>query len=200
MGSGEASEPNRRTTSVLNSVPSDYNTGGSWVNRQLSIAMNQETMARTIWKPRRQFYVIAGWAAPDNTAIAEASVVIESLRQKHCKDAAELKFKTFRKKPWTVSETMTRLGKIGLIPIYVIAEKRYCVAGKIIETFLDPYYNDRLSMPFTYDLPTKQELANTLYERFADDVLRQFAAAYRDPTQKVWKMLWQPSRGSVDCA
>ncbi len=129
------------------------------------------------------FYVIARWVVPEK-AVVDAAVEIESLRQKHCRDATELKFKTFRKKPSVVCETMTRLGQIGLVPIYVVAEKRYCVAGKIVETFLDPYYNNRLSMPFTYDLPTKQELANALYDRLSEKALRDFAAAYREPTQE----------------
>lgn len=127
------------------------------------------------------FYVLAGWVVPEN-AIVNAAVEMESLRKAHCRDAPELKFKTFRGKPWAVSASMCRLGQIGLVPMYLVAEKRYCVAGKIVETFLDPYYNLALRTPFTGDIITKQELANTLYERLSDATLRRFAEAYRAPT------------------
>jgi hypothetical protein len=127
------------------------------------------------------FYVLAGWVVPEN-AIGDAEGEMESLRTTHCREAPELKFKMFRGKPWVVSESMSRLGQIGLIPIYLIAEKRYCIAGKIVETFLDPYYNPALRKQFSYNLITKQELANTLYEKLSDETLRRFAEAYRAPT------------------
>jgi hypothetical protein len=127
------------------------------------------------------FYVLAGWVVPEN-AIVDAAIEMESLRKAHCQDAPELKFKTFRRKPWAVSESMCRLGQIGLVPMYLVAEKRYCIAGKIVETFLDPNYNPALRTSFTGDIITKQELANTLYERLSDATLRRFANAYRAPT------------------
>jgi hypothetical protein len=127
------------------------------------------------------FYVLAGWVVPEK-AIVDATIEMESLRKAHCPDAPELKFKTLRGKPWAVSASMCRLGQIGLVPMYLVAEKRYCVAGKIVETFLDPYYNPTLRTSFTGDIITKQELANTLYERLSDDTLRRFAEAYRAPT------------------
>ena len=42
------------------------------------------------------------------------------------------------------------LGALGCLPQFVLAEKRYCVAAKIVETFLDPYYNPLLKQEF-YD-------------------------------------------------
>ena len=128
------------------------------------------------------FYVLAGWVVPE-IATVDVTVEMETLRKAHCPRAAELKFKTFRGKPWAVSECLCRLGKLGLVPVYLIAEKRFCVAAKIIETFLDPYYNSKLSMGFTSDIITKQELANTLYDRLSEAALRRFAEAYRSPTQ-----------------
>jgi hypothetical protein len=73
------------------------------------------------------------------------------------------------------------LGKLDCVPMYLIAEKRYCIAGKIVETFLDPVYNTIVKNPFTSDISSKQEIANTLYNRLPDDVIRQFAEAYRAP-------------------
>jgi hypothetical protein len=131
---------------------------------------------------RQPFYVIAGWIVAEADIVA-ATVEMENLRQKYCRDAEELAFGIFKRRPWIVSESMKRLGQIGLVPVYVIAEKRYCVADKIVETFLDPAYNPKLNGRFTIDLLTKQEIANTLYEKMSDTTLSRFAEAYRAPTQ-----------------
>jgi hypothetical protein len=131
--------------------------------------------------PAQPFYVLAGWIVP-NHAIVDASVAIEMLRQTHCPTSNEVKFSNFRRRPWIVCEAMSRLGQIGLTPVYLVAEKRYCVAAKIVETLMDPMYNERLAMAFTGDLLTKRELANTLYERLSGETLISFAKAYRNPT------------------
>jgi hypothetical protein len=131
------------------------------------------------------FYVLAGWIASDE-AVVNASVEIEMLRQRIGREAPELKFKTFKKsesKRQMLFDLVCRLGGVGLVPIYLVAEKRYCVAGKIVETFLDPYYNPLLKRGMTWDVRTKLEIANTLYSRLPDDVLRSFAHAYREPTE-----------------
>ena len=70
----------------------------------------------------------------------------------------------------------------GCVPVYVVAEKRYCVAAKIVETFLDPPFNPLLKTPFISDTISKQEIANTLYDGLPEDVLNGFAAAYRRPS------------------
>jgi hypothetical protein len=68
----------------------------------------------------------------------------------------------------------------------VVAEKRYVVAGKIVETFLDPAFNKTLRDGFTWDTLTKRELANTLMTRLPPDVLDRFAQAYREPSSEAF--------------
>ena len=133
--------------------------------------------------PDAPFYVLAGWIIPESRLV-DITVVIEGLRQRHAKDSSELKFSNFKRRPWVICEAMARLGHLDAVPIYVVAEKRYCIAGKIVETLLDPYYNKRLQLPFTYDFNTKRELANTLYSRLPDEVLAPFAEAYRNPQER----------------
>src|SRR5690606_3570481 len=80
------------------------------------------------------------------------------------------------------AELFRTLGGLHCVPLYLIAEKRYCVAGKIVETFLDPAYNDLVRDPITSDVETKQEIANTLYDQLDRAALDGFAQAYMDPT------------------
>lgn len=132
------------------------------------------------------FYVLAGWIVPDK-AIVDSAVLMEQFRQQHSPQTFDLKFKMFRRRPFLLSELMTNLGQLGLVPMFVLAEKRYCIAGKIVGTFLDPFYSSKLRSPFGFDLDAKREIANTLYERLPTPVLNEFAAAYREPTQAAFE-------------
>lgn len=78
-----------------------------------------------------------------------------------------------------VRKLIEGLGAVGCIPSYVIAEKRYVIAAKAVETYLDPLYNDRVGDDLTYDTSEKEQLANSLYD-LPDPVLVSFAQAYRD--------------------
>lgn len=72
------------------------------------------------------------------------------------------------------------------MPIASLVEKRYAVAGKIVETFLDPYYNPlapkELGIEAGAELAVnlKQDLAQVFYN-LPDTYLRDFAKAYRMP-------------------
>lgn len=130
------------------------------------------------------FYVLAAWAIP-HERIPDAAVEVEQHRQQFTPQASELKssnlLRTERGKTGVIS-LVKALGRLGCLPFYVLAEKRYCIAGKIIETFLDPSDNPRVTNAFIPDTTTKQEIANTLYEQLTDDELNNFAVAYRDPS------------------
>lgn len=133
--------------------------------------------------PETPFYVLAGWVVP-NKNIVDATVLMEGLRISHVQGNPDLKFRMLKRKPWVITQCVTELGRIGLVPMYVLAEKKFCVAGKIVETFMDPRFNPRLGMRFTGLVELKQELANTIYERLSYDTLTIFAQAYRAPTRE----------------
>jgi hypothetical protein len=129
------------------------------------------------------FYVLAGWLVPDDQVV-EVNVAIDEFRKKHFRQRQELKASAVLRDDGTkrkCAELFRILGNLYCVPIYLIAEKRFCVAGKIVETFMDPAYNTIVKNPFTYDVTSKQEIANTLYERLPEEVIIQFAEAYRAP-------------------
>ena len=71
--------------------------------------------------------------------------------------------------------------KLGCLPTYVIAERRYCAAAKIVETFCDPFYNPQAQwLPTGADLD-RQEIAE-LFHGLPDKYLHDFVQAYRTPT------------------
>jgi len=133
--------------------------------------------------PAQPFYVLAGWLVPDER-IVEVNVVIEAFRTTHFEQRNELKATAVLRNEATKGKCVTlfrSLAELHCVPMFLIAEKRYCVAAKLVETFLDPAYNHMVRNGFTGDFITKQEIANSLYERLPDGVLRQFAEAYRAP-------------------
>jgi len=137
--------------------------------------------------PNQPFFALASWCMP-YAQLGEIAAVVETHRQTYSGRAPELKasniLRSQRGKEGAVS-LLSTLGKLGCVPVFVIAEKRYCVAGKIVETFLDPAFNPLVNNWFIPDTTTKQEIANTLYDRLPESVLNNFAAAYRDPTREV---------------
>lgn len=132
------------------------------------------------------FYTLAAWSVP-YARIVDTSVAVEQHRQKYWPQAHELKASNLlrsAKGKRGIMSLLGTLGRLGCVPIYEVLEKRYCVAAKIVETFLDPAYNPRVYNAFIPDSTTKQEIANTLYEKLSERTLNRFAAIYRNPTLK----------------
>lgn len=67
---------------------------------------------------------------------------------------------------------------MGCFPLYVLAEKRFCVGGKIVETYLDHVDNPRVSSLLQWDLDAKQDLA-ARFSRLPEDIIVTFATGYR---------------------
>lgn len=132
---------------------------------------------------QQPFYVLAGWVIPDSSSEA-AWIAVERARLRISPQADELKSASVlrgERQKLEGAQLFRELGRLGSIPLFLIAEKRFCVAGKIVETFLDPAFNPLLRNGITGDRDTKKEIANQLYERLPDAVLTQFAEAYRQP-------------------
>lgn len=130
--------------------------------------------------PRQSIYVLAGWWVQSVSERKAESIVTAHLGLVS-ENGKEMKGARLIKRPEgqrAILALFRELGALGCLPQFVLAEKRYCVAAKIVETFLDPYYNPLLKQEFTADVKTKQDLADILYE-LPEEVLRQFALAYR---------------------
>ena len=144
------------------------------------------------------FYVLAGWVVPTD-AITDVAIHLEKLRASHVQsnytpksplDAGEVKSSSLlksRQGQRKLVRLFQTLGQLGCIPMYLIAEKRFCIAAKIVETFLDPAYNNAFAMGFTGESVTKIQIANDLYECLPESTIRQFAEIYRNPTTESLK-------------
>ena len=70
---------------------------------------------------------------------------------------------------------------LGCLPTYVVGEKRYCAAAKIVETFCDPAYNSEAEWLPTGANLDRQEVAEVI-RSLPDKYLLEFMDAYRQPT------------------
>ncbi|HVV82237.1 MAG TPA: DUF3800 domain-containing protein [Kofleriaceae bacterium] len=128
-------------------------------------------------------YCVAGFVGPTtgdaiaSTILAQASSELRVDLGKELKGAKKLK--PDRPQGWRfVRRVLQLLGESGCIPFLALAEKRFVIAAKIVETFLDPFYNRDAPPQFGYDLDVKQDTASML-AGLPEGVLERFAVAYR---------------------
>ncbi len=125
-------------------------------------------------------YVLGGWLVP-RQYVQRAEQVVWKLSERLGLGAKEIhatKVVRTLKGQSAFTDFMRAMGRAGAMPVFSITEKRYWIAGKIVETYLDPFYNARVPWDFYNDAKTKQELANEISEMH-DELLHEFAAAYR---------------------
>lgn len=133
-------------------------------------------------------YVLGGWLVPTQF-VSQAEAVVEDLSRALRITAGEVHGVTVlrsRKGQEALDGFMSAMGKAGAIPVYDISEKRYWIAGKVVETYLDSFYNHEVPWEFYNDILAKQELADEISE-FPDEYLHEFAAAYRSADEEALK-------------
>lgn len=141
--------------------------------------------------PDQQVFVHGGWLVPD-AARDSLEGEISAIRREYRINVAELKWKRLRRRSdasQVFSSFFDLLLRNGCIPIFLVADKAFLTAAKIIETYFDPAYNHHLDDSFTGDFDTKRQLAETVYadepllEAFATMFLRGSGPAPEEVSQ-----------------
>lgn len=73
------------------------------------------------------------------------------------------------------------LGQVGCVPLIIIAEKRYCVAGKIVEAFFDSENNEKVLPVFSWMNGIKEDIAELIYN-ISDQSIEKFAEMPKKPS------------------
>jgi hypothetical protein len=134
--------------------------------------------------PEQPIYALGAWSVPFSS-LADVAATVEKHRQKYApqeKDFSARKLVKKNKGQTGILSLLTALGELGCIPLFGVMEKRFCVAAKIVEVFMDPMFNPKLTTAIIGDTTTKIEIANSIYEHVADNVLADFSEAYEAPT------------------
>lgn len=125
-------------------------------------------------------YVIGGWAVPEEYS-SEVAAAIKDFKQQVSPNSTELKGSRLLSRPkvqGSMNDFVKSMGQAGAWPIFAVFEKKFWIAGKVVECLLDPEYNTRANWRFFNNLDAKKELANQIYE-FPPNVLDAFANTLR---------------------
>ena len=114
--------------------------------------------------PDQPTYVLAGWVVPSDRYDAARSAVTAISDESGSRDLKGSRMMGSALGRQRVERLVSNLVDLECYPVYSIYEKRYAVAGKIVETFLDSEYNDQLPTSFNGNVFAKRALAQQLYD------------------------------------
>ena len=111
--------------------------------------------------PDQPVFTYAGWLVPREAR--EASVdALDEIRARYRFQGAELKWSSVgrRANGAAIFREMFKLLLNGpAMPFFIIADKDYHLAAKVIETYFDPEYNPNVAPGFTGAMTVKKDLA-----------------------------------------
>lgn len=147
--------------------------------RKLSVYCDESGSTGSNFADLKQpFFVIAGWIVPSEK-VDSLSDIIRSLAKGH--GATELHSSTLLKSSKgcaVVVKLIESLKEQGCPPLFTIVEKRYAIAAKIVDTYLD-YHNNPVAPPILRSSSLiASELTNT-FCNIPEELLIRFAGAYR---------------------
>ena len=114
--------------------------------------------------PAQPTYALAGWLVRADQADAARTAVTRVARESGSSDLKGSRMMRSATGRARAERVISDLRQLGCQPVYSLYEKRYAVAAKIADTFLDSIYNDHLSASFDMDSIAKQSVAQQLYD------------------------------------
>lgn len=108
---------------------------------------------------RQPYFVYGGWLIEKE----KEDEICESVERIFCGSRAkELKSKKGLKYEKVKELFSILIFEFNAIPVFGVADKRYMVAAKIIETFFDHWYNPNVNGYLTYKTELKKALADSV--------------------------------------
>ena len=114
--------------------------------------------------PAQPTYVLGGWIVRADQIEAASAAVTAVSQESGSPDLKGSRMMHSVAGRQRVERLVRDLRQLGCYPVYSLYEKRYAVAAKIVETFLDPVYNDHLLSSFEADVFAKQAVAQQLHD------------------------------------
>lgn len=135
------------------------------------------------------FYVTGGWLVPntlkdDEDFINKIKQLLDKEGEMHAKNIVRSPKGRFKLKEIIQSLMLD----FDLLPFICLTEKKFAIAAKVIETLLDPEYNDLVHTGITYDSLEKSKMyyADKIYN-LNEITLESFASAYRNGDVQLMK-------------
>ena len=76
-----------------------------------------------------------------------------------------------------IPDIFNELFSIDFLPVFTVLEKRFMIAGKIVENFFDPAYNINTDNSWTFPIPKKVLVANYFYDVLSQNTIEVLATA-----------------------
>ncbi len=130
------------------------------------------------------FYVLSGWMVERNLSY-RAKNKVEFLKEQSYPQAQELKgsklLKNNRGRRFCTELIYGEMGKANCTPFFIVAEKRFAIAAKMVESFLDPEYNHNIKPSFSWMNAQKKKIAQIIYN-ISEGSIEKYAAAHSNPS------------------
>ncbi|MBM7565261.1 DUF3800 domain-containing protein [Paenibacillus sacheonensis] len=131
---------------------------------------------------QQPFYVLAGWLIEKEKRFKIDNLINKYIRA-HFPEKNELKGSEILKSvngQKIINNLFTEAGQLGCVPFFVIAEKKYCIAAKIVEAFLDYAHNENIMPELSWMNGVKKSIAEIIYHDCPQSLLN-FANAHNNP-------------------
>lgn len=128
--------------------------------RALRFYCDESGTTGTHWLDSSQPTLVhGGWLFTED-AEREVLTGLDGIRRRHRLNAPELKWTQFARpgRAGAFREVVELCLSNGVIPMFMVMDKKYAIAAKVVETFFDPLYNHHLPTGFTGDFESKKGL------------------------------------------
>jgi hypothetical protein len=134
--------------------------------------------------PNSPFLVVGGFIVAGDARRKAEQAILAFVNMLGLSITRDLKFKDLWKegRQDKTLALIRSLGKARTLPVFYMMQKRFAIAGKIVDVFLDPMHNKAASWLPTTALRKRIDLTELVYT-VHDDTLRAFGEAYRAPTR-----------------
>ncbi len=129
------------------------------------------------------FHVAAGFLiASQDIPAAEAAIRAELPPEKgECKGSRLVKTTVGQLRAIRVLKGVMAA---GALPFLYVMDRRFSIAGKLVDVFLDPENQDAVDWLSTSDIAQRAEITELLQETLPASLLDLFASEYRSPTRE----------------
>lgn len=131
---------------------------------------------------RQPYFIYGGWLIEQGSE-GEISGRIKTIFQNS--KTKELKSKKGIKHE-KIKELIHMMLDMSAIPVFGIADKKYMIAAKVIETFFDHMYNPNVNGYLTYRTELKKALADSVSQN--ESLLKEFSKIIRNGTMELGEM------------
>lgn len=152
------------------------------------VSIDESGNTGTNWlDPDQPFFIYGSWLIEDKNKyeIEKLFVQWRSGRQPTSEYKSNKLFKTNKSKKSLEELLFQILDKNLAKPFFLIMEKRFMIAAKIVETFFDPAYSGYFNNQLTWPVEIKRQLANVIVKNGEDSFFENFLKLLNQDTIKI---------------